>query len=168
MGFVDIMTVIIAWLELDRMSVLLFKLSFVPDDEAQDIRDLLIENEIDFYETSAGILGFSMPGLWLQDETQLAKARALIDTYQRQRQGMAQQDYQNQLDSGQSRSVIDIFKEAPLRFIAYLLTIAIGGAIRAHISGIEVSLLGICCVNPSQKSVILQGCFRSNCHGSLK
>jgi hypothetical protein len=107
------------------MSILLFKLSLVPEDEAQDIRDLLAENEIAFYETSAGILGFSMPGLWLQDETQLAKARALIDEYQRQRQDRVRQDYQTRVDTGQPRSIMDIFKEAPLRFIAYLFAIAI-------------------------------------------
>jgi hypothetical protein len=107
------------------MSILLFKLRFVPDDEAQDVRDVLIENEIDFYETSAGILGFSMPGIWLKDETQLTKARQLIDEYQRQRQEKAREDYQNQLESGRARNMFDIFKEAPLRFIAYLLTIAV-------------------------------------------
>jgi len=107
------------------MSILLFDLRFVPDDEAQDIRDLLNENEIDFYETSAGIMGLSMPGIWLKDETPLIKARALIDDYQIQRQERARDEYQRQLDSGLSRSIIDIFKEAPLRFIGYLLTIAI-------------------------------------------
>lgn len=107
------------------MSILLFKLSLVPYDEAQDIRDLLDENKIDYYETSAGILGFSMPGLWLQDEMQLEKARALIDDYQRQRQSRAREDYQNRVEMGQSRSVIDIFKESPLRFIGYLFAIAI-------------------------------------------
>ena len=107
------------------MSILLFKLRFVPDDEAQDIRDVLIENEIDFYETSAGILGLSMPGIWLKDETQLTKARQLIDEYQHQRQARAREDYQNQLDSGHVRNMFDMFKEAPLRFIGYLLTIAV-------------------------------------------
>lgn len=107
------------------MSILLFKLSLVPHDEAQDIRELLYEHKIDFYETSAGILGFSMPGLWLQDETQLAKARALIEEYQQQRQGRAREAYQKQLNIGQSRSMLDIFKESPLRFIAYLFTIAL-------------------------------------------
>ena len=107
------------------MAKLLFKLRFVPDDEAQDIRDVLIENEIDFYETSAGILGFSMPGIWLKDETQLAKARQLIDEYQRQRQVRAREEYQNQLDSGHARNMFDMFKEAPLRFIGYLLAIAV-------------------------------------------
>ena len=107
------------------MSILLFKLTFVPDDEAQDIRDLLIESEIDFYETSAGILGFSMPGIWLKDETHLVKARQLIDEYQTQRQSRAREEYQNRLDSGNPRTIIDMYKEAPSRFIGYLLTIAI-------------------------------------------
>jgi len=107
------------------MATLLFKLSSVPDDEAQDIRDLLSENEIDFYETSAGILGFSMPGIWLKDETQLARASALIDDYQHQRQDRAQADYQHRQATGQSRTIMDMFKEAPARFIAYLITIAI-------------------------------------------
>jgi len=107
------------------MSKLLFKLNFVPDDEAQDIRDLLNEHEIDFYETSAGIMGLSMPGIWLKDESQLAKARELIDDYQSQRQVRARNAYQKQIDSGDARSILDIFKEAPLRFIGYLLTIVI-------------------------------------------
>ena len=107
------------------MSILLFKLSSVPEDEAQDIRDLLIEHEIDFYETSAGILGFSMPAIWLKDETQLAQAKALIDDYQNQRQSRAQEDYLNLQAAGQSRTIMDMFKEAPARFIAYLFTIVI-------------------------------------------
>ena len=107
------------------MAILLFKLTSVPDDEVQDIRDLLIEHEIDFYETSAGILGFSLPGIWLKDDTQLDKAKALIDEYQLQRQGRAQADYQNQQSMGQSRTILDVFKESPGRFIGYFLTIVI-------------------------------------------
>ncbi len=107
------------------MSFLLFNLRNVPEDEAQDVRDLLVENEINFYETSAGILGFSMPGIWLKDESQLARARALIDAYQAQRQASAREDYQQRVNSGQPRTIIEIFKEAPRRFIGYLLTIAL-------------------------------------------
>jgi hypothetical protein len=45
----------------------------VPDDEAHEIRELLIDNDIDFYETSVGVFGISMPGLWLKNEEQLQK-----------------------------------------------------------------------------------------------
>jgi hypothetical protein len=106
------------------MSILLFKLVSVPDDEAQDIRDLLHANDIAFYETSAGILGFSMPGIWLQDDAQLVQARQLIDQYQKQREGLAREDYLNRQAAGRSRTIYDMFRESPRRFIAYLLTIA--------------------------------------------
>ena len=107
------------------MAVLLFKLRYVPDDEAQDIRDLLNENNIEFYETSAGVMGISMPGIWLRDESKLVTARALIDAYQQQRTKEMRRAYRDQLAAGESRSMWQIFKEAPLRFLGYLLTIVV-------------------------------------------
>ena len=107
------------------MATLLFKLRFVPDDEAQDIRELLEEHNIDYYETSAGILGISMPALWLKDDSQLETARSLIDDYQQQRQHRASEEYEKQKQNGNARTVIDMFKEDPLRYMGYLLAIAL-------------------------------------------
>ena len=67
------------------MTVLLFALRGVPDDEADEVRELLTEQEIDYYETSAGNWGISMPALWLRDRGQLQEARELLANYQRQR-----------------------------------------------------------------------------------
>ena len=67
------------------MSVLLFSLRGVPDDEADEVRELLTEQAIDFYETPAGTWGVSMPALWLKDEAELVTAQALLNTYQQQR-----------------------------------------------------------------------------------
>ena len=39
------------------MATLLFRLRHVPDDEADDVRALLEENGIDFYETTPGNWG---------------------------------------------------------------------------------------------------------------
>ncbi|MGD9386435.1 MAG: DUF6164 family protein [Thioalkalispiraceae bacterium] len=107
------------------MAVIIFKLRFVPEDEAQDVRELLSENKIDYYETSAGIFGISMPALWLKDESQLEKARELIEEYQQVRQSRAQKEYQQQKQTGSARTLLDIFKEDPMRFIGYLLAIAL-------------------------------------------
>ena len=101
------------------MAVLIFKLRYVPDDEAYEVRELLIENEIDFYETSAGVFGISMPGLWLKNEEQLQKARQLIDEYQQLRQDKARADY----EQGTTRSFMDMFKESPVRYISFILVI---------------------------------------------
>ncbi|RCX06678.1 DUF6164 family protein [Marinomonas foliarum] len=60
------------------MSTLVFRLKYVPDEEADEIRQLLAENDIAFYETSAGRWQISMAGLWVKDKEQAIKARELI------------------------------------------------------------------------------------------
>ena len=101
------------------MAILIFKLRYVPEDEAHEVRKLLFDNGIDFYETSAGVFGISMPGLWLNNEKQLEKARQLIDEYQQLRQERARQEY----EQGNGRSFLDMFKEAPFRYISFILVI---------------------------------------------
>lgn len=105
------------------MAVMLFKLRFVPDDEVQDIRELLTDNEIDYYETGAGILGFSMPAIWLRNESQLNQARQLIDDYQEQRSTQARTEYNNQRSNGTNKTTLDLFKENPTRFFGYIFAI---------------------------------------------
>jgi len=67
------------------MPVQVFRLRNVPDDEAQEIRNLLESNSIDYYETPAGNWGISMPAIWLHDDAQTEEAKRLIDEYQIQR-----------------------------------------------------------------------------------
>ena len=55
------------------MSLLLFSLRGVPEDEAEEVRELLTSNRIEFYETSAGLWGTSTPALWLLQEEQFPK-----------------------------------------------------------------------------------------------
>jgi len=103
------------------ISVLLFKLRNVPDDEAEEVRALLSGHNIDFYETHAGSWGISMPGIWLRDETQLEKAKSLIDIYQKERQRKAIETYEHLRRKGEHRTVMDKVKEAPVQSIIYLI-----------------------------------------------
>ncbi len=105
------------------MAVLIFKLRYVPDDEAHDVRELLSDNDIDFYETTAGIFGISMPGLWLKNEDQLKQARQLIDEYQQQRHDRAREEYEIRQREGTARTFFDMFKESPVRYISLVLII---------------------------------------------
>jgi hypothetical protein len=73
---------------------LLFRLRNVPDDEAQEVRELLDENGVEFYETSAGNWGISLPGIWLADASDYTRARALLDCYQDQRAAQQRANYQ--------------------------------------------------------------------------
>lgn len=67
------------------MATLIFRLKYVPDEEADEVRQLLIDNDIAFYETSAGRWQISLAGLWVKDKEQAVRARALIKADQIER-----------------------------------------------------------------------------------
>ena len=97
------------------MAVLIFRLNGVSDEEAQDVRDLLTDNELDSYETSAGRWGVSVAGLWLVNENDKTRARKLIDAYQLERQS-----YFEQLKiEAPPETFSDRFKQSPLNVIFY-------------------------------------------------
>jgi hypothetical protein len=104
------------------MAKLFFPLRGVPEDEADDVRELLAEQEIDFYETSAGNWGMSMPALWLRNDADLAKARSVLDAYQQQRFLTARENYLQLKKAGRQKTLLKGFTEKPLLYSAYILT----------------------------------------------
>lgn len=102
------------------MAVLLMKLRLVPDDELAEIEALLDTHAIDYYATSAGTFGISLPALWLVDAGQLPQARELLETYAQQRQQQARELQQALQEAGRARTMLDIARENPLRFVLYL------------------------------------------------
>ncbi|MDQ6962257.1 MAG: DUF6164 family protein [Mariprofundaceae bacterium] len=105
------------------MPVLLFKLRHVPDDEIKEVCELLDKNHIDYYETTAGSWGISLPALWLHDDLQLDAGKQLILAYQAQREKGAKALYQSQCQLGEQRTYWTLMKEAPLKYLAYLFAI---------------------------------------------
>lgn len=103
------------------MSSLLFKLRNVPDDEADEIRALLDEHNIDNYETSAGNWGISMPAIWVQHDEDLPKGKQLIDEYQRQRALSAREAYNEEKRLGHSTSIWQSFAKRPLATFGIIL-----------------------------------------------
>ncbi len=106
------------------MAIQLLKLRGVPEDELADLHNLLEEHDIDYYETSAGNWGISMPALWLRDHAQFTQARALLDDYQARRRLQAREEYLRLKREGRARTFLDIARENPLRYVAYLALIA--------------------------------------------
>jgi hypothetical protein len=107
------------------VAIQLLNLRGVPDDEAEEIRALLSEQGIDYYETPGGNWGMSIPALWLKDETQLEKARRLLAEYQQQRQSHAREEYEHLKAQDQQRSFVDMLREHPLRYLFYLILICL-------------------------------------------
>ena len=107
------------------MPIKLFNLRAVPDDEAEEIRQLLTDNHIDYYETPGGNWAVSAPALWLSDDSQWHKAKDLIGQYQHERLIRVREEYAQLQKEGKHRTIADLISENPIRFIVYLLVIAV-------------------------------------------
>jgi hypothetical protein len=102
------------------MPARLFSLRGVPDDEADDIRALLTENEIDFYETLAGNWGISNPGIWLPEENQLSQAKVLLENYQTERAVQQRALHEQRQKEGKQITFWELLLQNPLKVIAYI------------------------------------------------
>lgn len=100
------------------MAKLIFRLFDVSEDEADDIRTLLTEHNLAFYETQEGRWRVGLAAIWITDNERFNEARALIDAYQIERYQRLQQEppikslYQQTLDH-------------PIRFLATVLLLSL-------------------------------------------
>jgi len=107
------------------MAKLLFRLRNVPEDEAQDVRDLLEQHGFDYYETKAGNWGISMPGLWLKNDEQLDHAKALLHDYQARRATDARAAYEAEKRQGRTTSQLDMLLQNPGKTLLSLAAITV-------------------------------------------
>lgn len=105
------------------MAKLIYKLNSVPDDEADDIRRLLSENKIAFYETPAGNWGVSLHALWLNDEAQYSQAKQLIDEYQLKKMEQIRQETSQETDKGEVETFFKRLLNRPFQLIILLAII---------------------------------------------
>ena len=105
------------------MAKLIFKLKLVSYDEADDIKNLLTENKIDFYESPAGNWEISMHALWLNDEAQYTQAKQLIDEYQVKRSQRIRLETQQKIDQGELETFIQRLFNKPIQFFITLAII---------------------------------------------
>lgn len=107
------------------MPELLFRLRGVPEDEAEDVRALLTENGIRYYETDEGNWKIAVPAIWLPDRAQLREAQALIERYQAERLDKARLEHRQQVDAGTAPSLRRRVRESPIRLLVYLAAVAV-------------------------------------------
>ena len=105
------------------MAKLIFKLKSVPFDEAEDIKNLLTENQIEFYETPPGNWEISMHALWLNDEAEYIPAKQLIDDYQLKRSERVRLETQLKIDKGELETFSQRIINRPVQFITILAII---------------------------------------------
>ncbi|GAA6134498.1 hypothetical protein NBRC116188_12870 [Oceaniserpentilla sp. 4NH20-0058] len=105
------------------MSVLLLKLKHVPEDEYQEVCALLEQNDFHFYETTPGFWGVGLAAIWLNDQSQLEQAQAVLSEYMLSRQQRVRQELSEAKQQGQLRTLLSTFKLQPATFILYLLAV---------------------------------------------
>lgn len=106
------------------MAKLLFKLNGVSNDEANQVRSLLEEHNIDYYETSAGRWGISLAALWIRDNSEFENAREIILACQQQRQISLRAEFERKLENGEIPDWRQRLVERPIDFIAVGMAIA--------------------------------------------
>lgn len=103
------------------MSRLLIRLRDAPDDEIEDIRALLQQHHIAFYETQAGPWGVSAPGIWLKSDHQYERAKGLLAEYEEKRFREQRAEYDSLRSAGQQRTFLQNLQEHPVRIVFYSL-----------------------------------------------
>ena len=96
------------------MAKMLMNLRFVPDDEADEVRELLDGLGADWYEIPPGRFGISGGGFWIRDESDFERVKAAYDEYQARRT-------ENARTSAERRSFLDLVRADPLKVIGYVL-----------------------------------------------
>ncbi|MFT2111191.1 DUF6164 family protein [Marinomonas sp. 2405UD68-3] len=100
------------------MAKLVFALKYVPEEEAATIRQILIDNDIDFYETSAGRWQISLAAIWVRNNADFESARALIVQDQ-----IARQQYFKEQKLPFGPAMAAYLKENPVEFAVTLVAI---------------------------------------------
>lgn len=103
------------------MSKLLLNLRNVPDDEAAEVRALLDEHGIAYYETTASPWGISSGGIWLSQPEQWDRAKALMREYQAQRGMRMRAEREAALREGRGETFGSLLRARPGYVIGMLL-----------------------------------------------
>ncbi len=95
------------------MSRLLLNMRHVQDDEAEEVRELLREHGIAFYETQLGRWRISLAGIWVED-ADYARARKYFDAYQQERGKRVRAEQAEAKQRGELPTAMDNLRENPL------------------------------------------------------
>lgn len=97
----------------------------VPDDEADDVRQLLEQHDVPYFETPASRFGISAGAIWLGDDSRREQALALLDTYQQQRRDSAREVLAQARSEGRATTFWSLLRNEPVRVVSALIVIVV-------------------------------------------
>lgn len=106
------------------MPTLLLNLRQVPEDEADEIRDLFQAHQIPCFETPPSRFGISAGAIWLADDSRAEQAQQLLADYQAQRAASARAAFADAQREGQVPGLLGLLRAQPLRVISALIVAA--------------------------------------------
>ena len=95
----------------------------MPDDEADDVRALLDDHDIVYYETSAGFWNISMGGIWVREDAAFAEAKRLMAEYQAQRGARVRGENEAARRDGTAGTFWTVLRDEPVRVLLTVLGI---------------------------------------------
>lgn len=107
------------------MSKRLLNLRHVPDDEADDVRAMLDDSRIAYFETPPSFWGISAGGIFVKDDAVFDRAKALMDGYQSQRQARARAEYAMAVKDGTAETFQSQLRAEPARVVLTLIAIVL-------------------------------------------
>lgn len=105
------------------MAKLLLNLRNVPDDEADDVRALLQDHGIEYYETSPGFWNISLGGIWVREDAAFAEAKRVMAVYQAQRAARVRAENEAARRDGTAGTFMTVLRTEPLRVLSAVLGI---------------------------------------------
>ena len=107
------------------MTTLLLNLRRVPDDEADEVRALLEQHQILFYETAPSMWGISSGGIWLTQPDARERAKALLADYQQERARRQREAYEEAQREGTAPTLAGRLREQPLRVAGLFVVVLV-------------------------------------------
>jgi len=101
------------------MAKIAFRLNNVPEDEANQVRELLTEHNIEFYETNAGRWGISIAALWVSNDDDFEKARQFIEPFQQDFTKKMREQFEIDKREGRIPTFWQLINANPIMFITY-------------------------------------------------
>ncbi|WP_313160700.1 DUF6164 family protein [Stenotrophomonas sp.] len=111
------------------MSKLLLNLRHVADDEIQDVTALLDQAGIAHYRTDPSPWGISWGGIWIRDNEDHPRAKALMAGYQQTRGERVRAERQAALRDGSAETFATLARRRPLFVVAVLLGMVAAAAL---------------------------------------
>ena len=105
------------------MAKLLLNLRNVPDDEADEVRAWLAGSGLDFYETQPSPWGISSGGIWVREDTDIVRAKALMADYQAKRSQQAKAAQLAAREQGNEETFGRLFNRRPWYVLGILAAI---------------------------------------------